>query len=99
MLRRITGKALRTTAKEDAQAYFASLQVGVACPLGVDAAVHTCRAWTKRHSGNSHKCLLKLDFENASNSVDRDQLLQKCREIFPGLAKWAHWCYRAETNL
>ena len=97
--RRITGKTLCAAAKEQAQAYFSPTQVGVACPLGLDAAVHTCRAWTKRHASNNHKCLLKLDFENAFNCVDRNQFLHKCRETFPGLAKWAHWCYRAESNL
>ena len=99
VLRRITGKALCATAENDAAACFAPLQVGVACPLGVDAAVHASRAWARRDSNNRHKCLVKLDFENAFNNVDREHLLRKCREAFPGLAKWAHWCYRAQTNL
>ena len=44
ILRRLTGKCLCATVKEEAKAYFAPLQVGVACPLGVDAAVHGSRA-------------------------------------------------------
>ena len=85
--------------KEDARAFFEPLQVGVACPLGVDAAVHSSRAWAQRHADNMSKCMVKLDLENAFNAISRDQLLQRCREVFPGLAKWAHWCYRGDSNL
>ena len=42
VLRRITGKCLCAAVKEEAQSFFAPLQVGVACPSGVDGAVHAC---------------------------------------------------------
>jgi hypothetical protein len=97
--RRIVGKSLCAQVKELAQAFFPPLQVGVACPLGVDAAVHVCRAWCLRNAGDQAKGIVKLDFENAFNSVDRAQFLEKVREDFPGLARWTQWTYGDTSNL
>ena len=45
------------------------------------------------------KCIVKLDFENAFNTLSRDFMLQRLRETFPGLARFAYWCYRNDSNL
>lgn len=97
--RRIVGKSLCAQVKEHAQALFPPLQVGVACPLGVDAAVHVSQAWSQRNAGNQTKGLIKLDFENAFNCVDRTRFLEHVRTDFPGLVRWTQWTYGGTTNL
>lgn len=45
------------------------------------------------------KVLLKVDFRNAFNSVDRFGLLSETRAAFPGLACWVDWCYGSASIL
>ncbi|CAE8622584.1 unnamed protein product [Polarella glacialis] len=70
VLRRLTGKCLCATVKGDAATFFLLSRVGLACPLGVDAAIHTCRAWAQHAAADTNKGLPKLDFANAFNTVD-----------------------------
>lgn len=99
VLRRITGKCLCAAVREEAHAFFPPAQLGVACPSGVDAAVHAARAWTTRSRGDASKGLLKLDFKNAFNTVDRARALGASRERFPGVARWAQWVYARPAKL
>jgi hypothetical protein len=99
VLRRITGKALCAQAKESASSYFPPLQLGVSCPLGMDAAIHTCREWSRRHAHDGTRGLVKLDFKNAFNCIDRAQFMQQALTHFPQLSRWIHWTYAGETNL
>ena len=99
ILRRLRGKCLCAAVKEQAEKFFAPAQVGVACSLGVDSAVHTARAWTTRSSSDQSKGLIKLDFSNAFNCIDREKVLQRTRAHFPKLARWAQWCYGRHSNL
>ena len=97
VFRRLVGKCLCASVKEDAQQYFHPLQVGVATPLGVEAAVHSARSWMQRAAPG--KGLLKLDFRNALNIVSRDVALQEVRHRFPTLARWTQWCYASPAHL
>jgi hypothetical protein len=99
VLRRVTGKSLCAAVKDEAQAFFHPSQVGVACPGGVDAAVHTARAWFRRARSDNCKALVKLDFANAFNCVSRKHALDQTVAHFPGLARWTHWCYRHPSRL
>ena len=99
LLRRLTGKCLMTLVREEARAFFWPAQVGVAVKGGAETAVHAARAWTQRHMGSTHKVLVKLDFSNAFNCVDRTAVLQQCCANFPVLARWATWCYQQPTRL
>ncbi len=99
ILRRITGKSLCALEKEAALSYFPPLQLGVACPLGIDAAIHTCREWCRRNAHNGTRGLIKLDFKNAFNCIDRAQFMQQTLANFPQLSRWVHWTYANETNL
>ena len=42
----------------------------------------------QQSSGRSNKVMLKIDFANAFNEVDRDIALAQVRQHFPGLARW-----------
>jgi len=37
--------------------------------------------------------LLKIDFRNAFNLIDRDVFVKAACEMFPGLSQWTQWCY------
>jgi hypothetical protein len=43
--------------------------------------------------------LLKIDFSNAFNQVDRRAFVKDACEEFPGLANWTNWCYGEESFL
>ena len=42
--------------------------------------MHTARQWFQRNAGDTSKAFLKIDFENAFNTVDRISFLQECRQ-------------------
>ena len=43
--------------------------------------------------GDGSRAVLKVDFENAFNCVDRTAALRELHLRFPTLARWAEWCY------
>ena len=99
ILRRLTGKCLMQLVRPDARAYLWPQQSGVGVKAGAEAAVHTLRAWLQRHESASDKVVVKLDFRNAFNTVDRTVVLREARAQFPALARWATWCYHAPSTL
>ena len=90
---------LMTLVRDEARSHFYPAQLGVAVPGGVEIAIHTVRAWYDRHQGCSQKVALKLDFSNAFNTVRREAVLSAVTANFPGLSRWATWCYRQPTRL
>ena len=98
-LRRLVSKCLCKAVWEAARNHLVPLQVGVAAPLGAEAAVHTTRQWAQRHAGSATKVVVKLDCQNAFNMVDRGALLRMVRLHLPGLAPWAEWCYDRHSRL
>ena len=42
---------------------------------------------------------MKLDFANAFNTVSRQAVVDAAVAHFPGLARWAAWCYGQPTSL
>ena len=71
----------------------------MACTLGIDAAIHSCRKWAGLHSNSRQKALLKIDFSNAFNCVDREVVLSQAQATFPELARWVTWCYANPSRL
>ena len=67
--RRLTAKCLLEEIRPDARRHFWPVQTGVCVPAGVDAAVHTVRAWANRDNNCQQKVLVKLDFHNAFNTI------------------------------
>ena len=98
-LRRLAAKCLCVAAREAAHSHLCPLQVGVAVPLGSEATVHTVRQWMHRNAGDPTRVFLKVDFQNAFNTVDRAAMLRQIRLHLPGLAPWAEWCYDRHSRL
>ncbi|CAE7483229.1 unnamed protein product [Symbiodinium natans] len=99
ILRRLTSKCLMMMVRDDARQYFAPVQLGVGVPSGAEAAVHTVRAWLQRHHATAGHVMVKLDFTNAFNNVDRRAVLEAVAAAFPGLARWTAWCYGQPAQL
>ena len=97
--RRLTSKCLCNEFKEQSSAYFFPHQIGVGQPLGTEIGLETARQWCNRNSNNPSAVFVKVDFTNAFNCVNRQTLLEQCRHIFPGLSRWAEWCYIQPSNL
>ena len=97
--RRLTAKSLCSSYKEQASSYFFPFQIGVAQTLGTEAGLETARQWCSRNSDNLSTIIAKIDFSNAFNCVERQAFLEQCRHQFPGLSRWAEWCYAQPSRL
>jgi hypothetical protein len=75
-LRRLTFKLACFQRRNIVNSYLSPHQLGVATTLGCEAAIHTTRTFVNNDQ-NRGKVLLKLDFKNAFNSVQRDCILKK----------------------
>ena len=99
VLRRLASKVLCNSFRQEASDYFWPLQLGVSCRLGAEVGYHTLRQWAARNRDNPEKVVVKINFENAFNSIDRATMLREVRHHFPGLAAWADFCYSSPSNL
>jgi hypothetical protein len=70
----------------------------VATKLGCEAAIHTTRIFVNNDQ-NLDKVLLKLDFKNAFNSVERNCILKEVQCHTPLLCPYLYQCYRNPSTL
>ena len=99
MLRRLTSKCLCAAARDSAREIFEPIQVGLACPLGMEAAVHSVAQYRERNIASRRKLILTIDFRNAFNSVSRIAFLRACTTQLPSVSAWASWCYSSPSRL
>jgi hypothetical protein len=65
---------------------------GVGFRGGVEAVGHSLRDVLARNKG-SDLALLKIDFKNAFNLMERDTFVTAARTRFAALERWTRWCY------
>jgi hypothetical protein len=70
----------------------------VATKLGCEAAIHTTRTFLNNDQ-NRCKVLLKLNFKNAFNLVERDCILKEVQCHNPLLYPYLYQCYRNSSTL
>jgi hypothetical protein len=70
----------------------------VATKLGCEAAIHTTRTFVNNDLNRS-KVVLKLDFKNAFNSVERGCILKEVQCHTPLLYPYLYQCYRNPSTL
>lgn len=100
VLRRLTSKCCCALVASTAREVLSSHQVGVCLPGGlVGSAVHAARAYSDAFDARGSKVLLKVDFANAFNSIDRTAVLEEVAEHLPGLLPWVTYCYQRPSNL
>ena len=91
-IRRLVAKCFCHGGKKEISASFKGQNYGVGCPGGVEIVGHSLRDSLLRHK-DSDMALLKIDFKNAFNLLDRDVFVEACSARFPGLERWTRWCY------
>jgi hypothetical protein len=97
-LRRLTSKLACFQSRNIVNSYLSPHQLGVATKPGCEAAIHTTRTFVNNDQ-NRGKVLLKLDFKNAFNSVERDCILKEVQCHTPLLYPYLYQCYRNPSTL
>ena len=85
--------------KDAAKHLLEPCQVGVGTKGGAEAVVRAVNVLVQDHGLDASVALLKIDFENAFNKVDRSQFLHEVDAELPSLSRWARWCYQDKTHL
>jgi hypothetical protein len=98
-IRRLVSKCCCEATTEDAKIIFGPLQVGVATQGGAEASVHAVRKLAQEFGHDPGKIMLKVDFSNAFNMVDRTEMLAQVHEKLPGLYRWVKYCYSHSAHL
>ena len=66
---------------------------------GAEASVHAVRQLAKEFGDDPGKIMLKVDFSNAFNVVDRTEMLAQVYAKLPGLYRWVEYCYSNPAHL
>jgi hypothetical protein len=98
-IRRLVSKCCCEATTEEAKVIFGPLQVGVATQGGAEASVHAVRKLAQEFGNDPGKIMLKVDFSNAFNMVDRTEMLAQVYEKLPGLYRWVEFCYSHPAHL
>ena len=96
-LRRLAAKCASTLALSDLLDLLSPHQLGFGIPQGVEAAVHAAQLYLC--SLQSDQVIVKVDFENAFNSVRRDKFLLAVEEFIPALLPFVHSAYCVASSL
>ena len=96
-LRRLAAKCVSAAVKEEMGSLLFPTQLGFGTPMGAEATVHAARSYLNGMiEGNS---LVKLDFQNAFNSIRRDSMLKSVLEKVPLVFPLAFTSYCQPTFL
>ena len=89
-LRRLVSKCCCHASKSSAAAFLSPLQVGVGVPGGCEAVLHAVATVIDRSGHDSDMVMLKIDFTNAFNCINRAAFLDLLHgsEQFGGLYRW-----------
>ena len=97
-LRRLVGKCFCIAGRDEISAAFKGRNFGVGCKGGVEVVAHSLRDTLAQHRG-SGMALLKIDFRNAFNLVDRQAFMRSTFSVLPALSGWTNWCYEQSSCL
>ena len=98
-IRRLVSKIAISRVATDICTLLLPHQVGINVRCGAEAIVHATSRIIESQGTNSDLGLLKIDFANAFNVVDRTVFLQQCHESFPSLSPWVNYCYHDQPFL
>ena len=91
-LRRLVAKCFCLGGKDEISKVFKGKNYGVGCHGGVEVVAHSLRDVLVQYK-SSDLALLKIDFKNAFNLMDRNAFVRASSQMFPGLERWTRWCY------
>ena len=90
-LRRLVAKCVCAEVKEEMGSFLYPRQLGFGVPLGAESAVHAARSYV--YGLDESNFLVKLDFQNAFNSIRRDLMLANTLEKAPAIYPLAFSAY------
>ena len=93
VLRRLVSKAACVYGTPIASNEFMPHQLGVGIPDGAVAIVHSLNHLVRLKGQDENMVLLKVDFTNAFNLVDRDRMFAAVHARLPKIAPWVRYCY------
>ena len=96
--RRLSAKCEGYHVFESRQTRDGNRQVGVGTKRGAELASHVFRCLTENPQPKE-SIILKNDFENFFNSINRQFMLEKVFEIHPEVYKYSHSAYSQASNL
>ena len=99
-LRRLTAKAAANFVKDASVSKLFPHQLGVSIPGGAEAIVHAARSFcSSKRNSEEPALLLKIDFENAFNSIRRDNFLRIVKVELPTIYPYIYQCYSEKSCL
>ena len=98
-LRRIASKCARSKALSERQNFFGNVQVGCGTKRGAEIAAHSFQNLIERDDNPKCTVLLKLDFKNAFNSLNRETMLNHVYSKRPELYNYTHCAYGKPSYL
>lgn len=99
-LRRLVAKAAAFYLKSETKTKLFPFQLGVSIPSGAEAIVHSARSFcTSKKQSPDPIAFLKVDFENAFNTIRRDKLLKVMKKDFECVFPFLYQCYSEESIL
>ena len=96
--RRLSAKCAVYHAFESRQARYRNRQVGVGTKRGAELASHVFRCLIESPQPEEN-VILKIDFENAFNLINRQFMLENVFEIHPEEYKYSHSAYSQPSFL
>ena len=96
-LHRLVAKCAGLSIREEMGELLAPIQLGYGVKHGAEAAVHAARRFLKNLQND--QVLVKLDFQNAFNTLRRDRMLRAVEELAPSLLPYVHSVYCSPTSL
>ena len=95
---RLSAKCAGYHVFESRQARYGNRQVGVGSKRGAELASHVFRCLIESTQPKEN-VILKIDSENAFNSINRQFMLEKVFEIHPEVYKYSHSAYSQPSFL
>ena len=96
-IRRLAAKTVVSHIMETMGALLVPRQLGYGTPQGAEAAVHAARLFLDNLQPS--EVILKLDFKNAFNSIQRDKMLNAVKSLVPELTPFVHSAYGEPSTL
>ena len=96
-LRRLASKCANAVGSDQLRDYFSPIQLGVGLSSGCEAAVHSARRFLDALPPDH--VMVKLDFSNAFNSLQRPEMLQAVAERLPEIYAYCFSAYSQPSVL
>jgi len=108
LMRRLTAKMAVTLYRSQTDRFFEKsclgrehthAQLGVGGFAGAERVIHSLREVMDEHAEDEDFAILKIDFRNGFNVVNRHAFRKYVGVKFPLIAKWVDYCYGADSKL